>query len=152
MKRCSRCGEELPLDAFHRHRGRKDGRQTVCKACKRRTNAEYYSADPTRHQEARARNRRALRDRVSAAITSAKAAPCADCGRQLPPEMMDLDHVRGRKVADSVGMRRLGLRAALEEIRKCDVVCVNCHRVRTKRRRNREMLVRAAGWNTRARW
>lgn len=32
-KRCSRCGEVKPLDDFHRHRSRRDGRQPFCKAC-----------------------------------------------------------------------------------------------------------------------
>jgi hypothetical protein len=48
---------------------------------------------------------------------------------------MDLDHVRGRKEfkvsevvqkAYSISLERLQA-----EIAKCDVVCANCHRVRT---------------------
>lgn len=51
---------------------------------------------------------------------------------------MDLDHVRGVKefkVSEAVhhayGIRMERLMA---EIAKCEVVCANCHRVRTQRR------------------
>lgn len=33
LKRCWDCGEWKPLDGFYNHRGKKDGKQTHCKAC-----------------------------------------------------------------------------------------------------------------------
>lgn len=35
LKKCSRCGRELPLEAFHANRTSKDGRQSYCKECVR---------------------------------------------------------------------------------------------------------------------
>jgi hypothetical protein len=34
-----------------------------------------------------------------------KARPCADCGVQYPPYIMDFDHVSGEKLDDICGMR-----------------------------------------------
>ncbi|MGB3944544.1 MAG: hypothetical protein WBK88_07120 [Methanothrix sp.] len=34
-KRCSKCGEEKPVDAFYRNRAAKDGLQNLCKQCHR---------------------------------------------------------------------------------------------------------------------
>ena len=147
MKTCSSCRRLLPLEDFHRHRGRSDGRQTVCKTCKRVSNAAYYRADPERHAEARRAARQALRARVDATIEAAKDVPCVDCGGRYPPELMDLDHVRGRKRTDATGMRRLGLAAVKAEIAKCDPVCVRCHRVRTRRRRQRRKVIARYGWH-----
>jgi len=66
---------------------------------------------------------------------SLKAGPCADCRHKFPPECMDWDHVRGRKLAD-VGTLRCRVRdVILKEIAKCDLVCANCHRIRTTRRK-----------------
>ena len=66
-------------------------------------------------------------------LNTFKDVPCMDCGRKYPPECMDFDHVRGEKKFD------IGTRAGsgkkehiLEEIAKCDLVCANCHRTRTK--------------------
>lgn len=59
---------------------------------------------------------------------------CMDCGYHAHPESLDFDHVRGVK---SFNMAQVGTRkmsSILEEIAKCDVVCANCHRVRTYNR------------------
>ena len=66
-----------------------------------------------------------------------KSAPCLDCGRSYPPHVMDLDHVRGVKVADVSALVAKGKRSAvLIELEKCEVVCANCHRERTWARAN----------------
>ena len=65
-----------------------------------------------------------------------KSAPCTDCGGRFPSESMDLDHVRGDKIDHVSQMikRAYSLSALQREIEKCEVVCANCHRVRTKKR------------------
>lgn len=69
-----------------------------------------------------------------ASLNALKDKPCKDCKRKYPPECMDWDHVRGRKLF-SIGMKRNCARArVLREIKKCDLVCANCHRIRTRRR------------------
>lgn len=69
-------------------------------------------------------------------LDRAKAQPCVDCGGVFPPECMDFDHRPGEIKLFSIGNRTLDVsRAALTaEIAKCDLVCANCHRVRTKTR------------------
>jgi hypothetical protein len=67
-----------------------------------------------------------------------------DCGHTFPPECMDWDHVRGKK-RYMVSSSPLPSRATyLSEIAKCDLVCSNCHRIRTQRRRNEKVLVLVA--------
>jgi hypothetical protein len=50
---------------------------------------------------------------------------------------MDLDHVRGQKRCDlsQAAAAGLSLKSVEAEIAKCDVVCANCHRIRTHERR-----------------
>ncbi|WP_370324050.1 hypothetical protein [Euzebya sp.] len=147
MKVCSTCGAAKPLEAFHRHRGRADGRQTTCKECKATYNRRYYRTEGHRHVEVRSRHRAALREAVAELIRRAKAVPCADCHRVLPVEAMDLDHVRGAKRGDAQAMRsRMGRSSVHAELAKCDVVCANCHRARTYERRVRDPILRAYGW------
>ena len=71
-------------------------------------------------------------DRAKAILDEARSHPCVDCGIQLPPECMDLDHVRGEKkiklcVSYAKGYAEKAIRA---EIEKCEVRCPNCHRLR----------------------
>lgn len=48
---------------------------------------------------------------------------------------MDFDHVHGAKLANISDMKTGSLERLLREMRKCDVVCANCHRLRTLARR-----------------
>lgn len=94
---------------------------------------EYRSANPEYvvKQSVGAKVRIA---RIKAHIASRKNVPCADCSLSFPPECMDFDHVRGEKkfnLGDVRGMSKAALEA---EIEKCDVVCANCHRIRTRLR------------------
>lgn len=61
-----------------------------------------------------------------------------DCGVFYRHYAMDFDHVRGDKVDDLSGMviRTFSFEAIDEEIRKCEIVCSNCHRARTYKRRH----------------
>ena len=66
--------------------------------------------------------------------------PCADCKGTFPWLVMEFDHrdpaLRVRNVPLMAG--RAGTSRLLEEIEKCDIVCGNCHRIRTFRQRQRQ--------------
>jgi hypothetical protein len=66
-------------------------------------------------------------------VLAEKQKPCADCGGTFHPVAMDFDHVRGEKLNEVSTLLRTGssLETLKAEIAKCDVVCSNCHRVRT---------------------
>lgn len=59
-----------------------------------------------------------------------------DCKRSFPPECMDFDHLKdkiaaiSRMIADFYSKESI-----LEEIKKCELICACCHRIRTKKRR-----------------
>lgn len=61
--------------------------------------------------------------------------PCADCGGTFDPVAMQWDHLPGFSKEGNVGdlVRRHNRRKVLEEIEKCELVCANCHAVRTRR-------------------
>lgn len=58
--------------------------------------------------------------------------PCADCGGTFPPCCMHFDHVpeRGPKLFN-LGAASHSIKAVQAEIEKCDIVCANCHAIRT---------------------
>lgn len=92
-----------------------------------RKNIQYYSAWS-----------RARQDDARAFLNSLKARPCADCGENYPPFVMDFDHRSDSQKLMNVGdlVRVHAPRElVLEEVAKCDLVCANCHRVRTHGRR-----------------
>lgn len=68
-------------------------------------------------------------------VLNLKKEPCMDCGNCYPSLAMDFDHVRGKKetLSELIG-RNCSLNVVKEEIKKCDLVCSNCHRERTYER------------------
>lgn len=66
-----------------------------------------------------------------------KERPCADCGGRFPSCAMDFDHRNPEEKQYTVSrmVGRAGLPRIVAEVVKCDIVCANCHRDRTYRRR-----------------
>ncbi len=96
--------------------------------------AEYMRQWHKAHPESRRKHQRNQRDRVESAIATYKLeVGCADCGYNTDPAALDFDHVRGTKIGSITSMRR-SLYKVLDEIEKCEVVCANCHRIRTAER------------------
>lgn len=73
-------------------------------------------------------------------IDAAKSGPCMDCGKLFPSVCMDFDHVRGIKWKSVGHMLMNSERALRSEIHKCELVCANCHRLRTHHRRIADRL------------
>ncbi len=135
MKECPKCGRVLPLAEFGVRTNGKP--QHWCRACHRDYQRQYYQRHPVYYAELQSqrveRNRRAIRQ--------AKDVPCADCGQRFPHYVMDFDHRPGEtkcfNLAVAAGQTRLSWERIVAEIAKGDVVCANCHRGRTCRRRKR---------------
>jgi hypothetical protein len=135
MKRCARCGETKPLSEFHIHRGRRDGVQTYCKPCRAVIDHERYE----RIRGTRVPTRTWERGRAEWLLNLKRGRPCADCGRLFPPQVLQWDHLPGvPKLGEiSTGLRGRSRDEILDEIAKCELVCTNCHAIRTFQR---------AGW------
>lgn len=101
--------------------------QRACSRAHYRNNKDMY----LRKNVAR---RRRLYDTV---IVKEKDKPCADCGHSFPTCCMDFDHVRGKKSFDIASNVTSSTEKLIAEIAKCDVVCANCHRIRTHNRQQR---------------
>ncbi len=65
--------------------------------------------------------------------------PCADCGQVFPEWVMHWDHLSGYEkvdcISDLVPSRRRTI--VLTELEKCELVCANCHVLRTVSRAGR---------------
>ncbi len=123
----------------------------VCKECKKLHDKKFWSKpknkikrkkylkewrlnnlDKSRNNAIRAYNR------VREIIEKAKNKPCIDCNIKYPHYVMDFDHIKGNKLIN-VGRTRSTLKT-LKEIKKCEVVCSNCHRIRTWKNKKRKRI------------
>lgn len=67
-------------------------------------------------------------------LIDSRSQPCLDCHQTYPYYVMEFDHTRGVKQFKVSEMTSRSIDAIILEMEKCDVVCANCHRVRTHER------------------
>ena len=87
------------------------------------------------HPDAVRERQRACNQRLKDHANTFKARPCLDCKQTHPLCCMQFDHVRGTKTADIARLLAgKSLARLIAEISLCDVVCANCHAIRTASR------------------
>ena len=124
---CRRCKVERPLTAFYieaeRRQATRRGRTTISERHCRYCQQEKMAA--------------ARAPRQAIADTAKRESGCVDCG--LRPEILqvlEFDHRDDEPKLFDVSDRMTSgnLEDLKREIAKCDVVCANCHRIRTVKR------------------
>ena len=70
------------------------------------------------------------------------ANPCVDCGEKNPV-VLEFDHVRGKKSFNISSAMAKGYTWDLieEEIKKCDIRCANCHKIKTAKENSWSMYL-----------
>ena len=121
---CKGCGVSKPLGGFYTNANMRDGHLSWCKPC-----------IVARHGLKRSHRQRALLARIQQIKVE---RGCADCGYNAHPAALDFDHLPGHvksaRMASMSGGNKWSLIEA--EMAKCEVVCANCHRIRTADRRS----------------
>lgn len=97
----------------------------------------WYAKNQETHAELVRRNRARVKAEVTEYLGKVKSHPCTDCGGTFDAEVMDFDHVSGVKSFNISSAKQVGysLSRVKKEVAKCELVCSNCHRLRTKARR-----------------
>lgn len=138
MKTCRVCG------LFSEH----TKRASRCRSCNKKYLKKYYRENEKKIKKANAawREKNILKKRATdekrrlnrvAWVNKLKSNPCTDCGNTFPSVCMDWDHTDDNKTYDVSRLVNQGQAKSkiLAEIRKCELVCSNCHRIRTQLRR-----------------
>jgi hypothetical protein len=140
LRRCSRCKESKPIDNFTA-KGSKGGRDSYCRPCRRAYGQAHSETHRQRYiEQTRVRNDRYFRERVAFLLEYFQTHPCSDCG-ETDPVVLDFDHLRDKEFDIASGIHYRAWRKVLAEMAKCEVVCANCHRRRTARRRGALRLI-----------
>lgn len=137
-KLCSKCGEEKSVEEFYKNSpGSLNFRTQIyrsqCKVCtlagqKNPITKEKRKGYYKTHYSSR-----------KAWLTELKSNPCTDCGGVFDPVCMQFDHLpefdKEFEVSKIIYQSK---EKALRELEKCELVCANCHALRTKERRENE--------------
>lgn len=141
LRRCGRCGEDKPVTEFAWRRKPQGQRDNMCRRCRAAYKREHYEANKQRYiAQAAVQKQRALLERTALLIEFFATHPCSNCG-ESDPVVLEFDHLRDKAFNISQVFRDRSWQTILDEIEKCEVVCANCHRRRTARRRRALRLV-----------
>lgn len=134
-KRCSGCKQVLPLISFNLRRRSRDGRQSYCRSCNSASSKKYHRANKVEHnRQIHRRTSKEKKEMKRLLYEYLLNHPCIDCG-ETDPVVLEFDHLREKFAGVTVlAARGYNWRQIAAEIDKCEVVCANCHRLRTCKR------------------
>lgn len=129
MKVCTGCKKSKELSEFHR---KGEGYQAQCKVCRTAYDRDQYQNNPAQRKvrkDSILRYKKEFREWYN----SLKEEPCSDCGIQYHFSAMEWDHIPGKGKSENLStLAHYGnKKKVLEEIEKCELVCSNCHSIRT---------------------
>ena len=134
-KKCYRCHEVKPAEDFAWRRKHKGQRDSFCRPCRSAYGKEHYAANKQRYiDQAAIVSRRRRLERARWLIDFFESHPCTDCG-ETDPIVLEFDHLGDKTFNVGTELHDRNWDSVLSEIAKCEVVCSNCHRRRTARRR-----------------
>ncbi len=135
MKLCSRCGLLKHRSSFNRSSRNVDRLQVYCRECSAEVSHVRYEVKVGRNGPRTSRPVYAVAR--GAWLRSLKVGrPCTDCGKLFDPQVMQWDHLPGFEKIGEISGSWTGRteEEILGEIAKCELVCTNCHTIRTFRR------------------
>jgi hypothetical protein len=132
MKKCNKCKNLKEFSSFSKDQYQKDGFQRRCKVCQRQYAKQHYHKNSSTYLNSSNRRRKQIKD----FIRDAKNRACADCGEIYPYWIMQFDHIDNKCFSISQSSNRFSINNIKNEIKKCEVVCSNCHYDRSYKRRS----------------
>ena len=130
MKICSICKIEKDFQEFHKNSSKKSGYQSYCKACRQNHSKNLYANDVNNIRNRLRVIKKRTRDNNRIFIQKYKRfCGCKLCGFKVPVAL-DFHHLDPTEKDKNVGdLMSFSTQKLKEEIRKCVVLCANCHRM-----------------------
>jgi 5-methylcytosine-specific restriction endonuclease McrA len=131
-KKCSLCKGIKPIGDFNKKSRTSDGLQNICRDCNKKKSRDYYSKNKEKQKkqihEAKKKRIKLNRERMLAYL---KQNSCVKCGFDHPAAL-DFDHLRDkRRNVSNLLCEGFSWKRIEEEIKNCQVLCANCHRIKT---------------------
>jgi hypothetical protein len=151
-KICSKCREEKPFSEFFRSKKHSSGRKSWCKLCcrnyyeenrepSREAGKRWYASNKQKQKEACHKRYKYNTENglniLGWLLSMYGDTPCMDCDVAFPWRVMEFDHRPEEQKVFGIAAKNALLASpetiaeVAKEIAKCDLVCANCHRLRT---------------------
>jgi len=131
---CRICKIDKVEEDFHYQTKKKDKRKKYCKECAKDYRKKYYEANREKSIEYSLKSTNEKRTRYRQFIWDYLSEnPCIVCG-EGDPIVLEFDHrdpsEKDFTVSEMIH-KGIGIELIKSEIKKCDILCSNCHKRRT---------------------
>lgn len=131
-KECASCRIIQDIDQFSKRSASKDGKSSRCKNCNKAYLKNHYQDNKKYYYNKKIK----FQDKGKEFMWNfLKDKSCKDCGINNPL-LLEFDHIEDKKYTISRITKTHAPESLLKEISKCEIVCTNCHRLRTYERGN----------------
>lgn len=140
---CTKCGIQKPISEFFT-RDKQTGRlHAQCKMCYREHRASYYISHYAKYRAAYLLRAKTRRERLRLEFRKniygyMSTQACAQCGI-ADIRVLELDHLDPKTKRFTISQAvKLGYswNDVLAEIKKCQILCANCHKIKTAQQSN----------------
>jgi len=160
-KICRICGieKEVNLLNFYLYKNSKKPYYDICRLCQNTKLREWRKQHPLslRKREKKSeydiaylkKHRESIKLRQRNFLWKQKIFPCVDCGLEFHPTVMQFDHINPENKYKNVSSLKQNKNLMLLEISKCELVCANCHAIRSYKRKqgmNIKQKIKVCDW------
>ena len=138
FKECPKCKRKLEENDFN-WKSKNIKRAYYCKVCSRAYVQNHYNKNQKYYSDKARKRDLSLKQKYREyTLRYLQLHPCVDCG-ESNIIVLEFDHINPKtKIDDISNMVKNGMSFSkiIEEIKKCEVRCSNCHKIRTARLNN----------------
>jgi hypothetical protein len=136
MKNCYRCKKEKPLSEFYKNKHKPDGYQIICKKCRAVEQHKHYLKNKKYYKKLREKQRLERKQIIDEIKKNSK---CIRCGLDniIVLEFHHRDSDKKEDTISNIVQNGWSIKRLLKELKKCDVICANCHKIIHHEKRTR---------------
>lgn len=153
MKICLKCKENKNLFEFNKNKTNKDGLQNYCKNCKRKSDKKWIEENPSIWKESN-KNKNEKIKLIISNFRQKLGGICKKCNEKRE-HLLDFHHINPNEkeaiISDILNYNGFGEKAILKaekELKKCILLCKNCHWDFHHLERNNKILIKEYLSNT----
>lgn len=124
-KICNTCKDNKPLSEYHKNNTKKDGLSSMCKECRKKYIRIHYENNKQYYLDKNIEVRKEISEWFKKLKQTLK---CEKCGEDHPA-CLEFHHINPEeKELEISKLVKVSKKKVIEEIKKCIVLCANCHR------------------------
>lgn len=127
MKECSKCNKLKSLTEFYKNlKNKSTGLSSYCKTCQKEDKKIHYQNNKDKYKN------KVFENQSKWWLEFKRGLKCSKCGFDHPAAL-DFHHTDSNKkefnISNNKNYYKYDSKKLLEEIKKCVVLCANCHRI-----------------------